>query len=109
MSTFSQYNETVSFNDALLVRNISEIFSKITTSIDSNNSLVIDISEHAEADLSFIQLIESARRQAKAQNKSITLSSPAKGHVLKVLERAGFLDAFNPDDAKFWLHKEVTP
>ncbi|CDM59136.1 MULTISPECIES: hypothetical protein [Rhizobium] len=75
----------------------------------SPNSIVIDIPEHAEADLSFIQLIESARRQAKAQSKSITHSSPAKGNVLKVLERAGFLDAFNSDDAKFWLHKEVTP
>ncbi|WP_081499126.1 STAS domain-containing protein [Rhizobium sp. CF122] len=91
------------------MRNISNIFSKITASIYSNNSVVIDIPEHAEADLSFIQLIESARRHAKAQNKSITLSSLAKGRVLKVLERAGFLDAFNPDDAKFWLHKEVTP
>ncbi|MDP9809932.1 hypothetical protein J2W42_002791 [Rhizobium tibeticum] len=56
------------------------------------------LAEHAEADLSFIQLIESTRRQAKAQRKSITLSLPAKGNVLKVLERAGFLDAFNSDD-----------
>lgn len=82
---------------------------KITGGINSNNSIVIDIPEHAEADLSFIQLIVSARRQAKAQNKSITLSSPAEGHVLKVLERAGLLDAFNSDDTEFWLHKEVTP
>ena len=109
MSTHGQYNGPVSLPDSLIIRNISDLHSKITAAIGSNDPIVIDIPEYAEADLSFIQLIESARRQAKAQSKSITLSSPAKGHVLKVLERAGFLDAFNPDDAKFWLNKEVTP
>lgn len=109
MSVNGQYTESISLSDSLIIRNISALYSSISSEIDSNNAIIIDIPEHAEADLSFIQLIESARRHAKAQGKSIALSSPATGQILKVLERAGFIEAFNPDDAKFWLHKEVTP
>lgn len=109
MSVSGQYRESVSLPDSLLIRNIRDLHSSIIAGIDSNSAVIIDIPEHADADLSFIQLMESARRHAKAQGKSIALSSPATGQILKVLERAGFIEAFNPDDAKFWLHKEVTP
>lgn len=85
-----------------------DIYSSISDAIQNKDGLVIEISERAEADLSFIQLIEAARRQAKKHGKPIALASAASGHLLKVLDRAGFLAAFNPDDAKFWLHKEVT-
>jgi hypothetical protein len=102
-----QYCESISVPDVLSIRNVSEIHANIIDALKSNSSIVIEISESAEADMSFIQLIESARRQAKALNKSIALSSPARGRVLKVLERAGFIEAFDRDDANFWLHKEV--
>jgi hypothetical protein len=101
------YCESISVPDVLSIRNVSEIHANIIDAFKSNSSIVIEISESAEADMSFIQLIESARRQAKALNKSIALSSPAQGRVLKVLERAGFIEAFDRDDANFWLHKEV--
>jgi hypothetical protein len=58
---------------------------------------------------SFIQLVESARRHAKTPRRSISLASAAKGSVLKILELAGFVEAFDGDDTKLWLHKEVTP
>jgi hypothetical protein len=102
-----QYCEFISVPNVLSIRNVSEIHAKIIDVIQNNSSIVIEIPESAEADMSFIQLIESARRRAKALNKSIALSSPAQGRVLKVLERAGFIEAFDRDDANFWLHKEV--
>ena len=102
-----QYCESISVPDILSIRNVSEIHAKLIDGLQGNNSIIIEISESAEADMSFIQLIESARRQAKALNKSIALSSPAQGRLLKVLERAGFLEAFDQEDANFWLHKEV--
>jgi MFS superfamily sulfate permease-like transporter len=91
------------------IRNISDISSKITALFKNNNSVVLDIPERAEADLSFVQLIEAVRRHAEANEKTLALAAPANGHVLKVLERAGFLEAFNGEDTKFWLHEEVKP
>ncbi|MDM9620222.1 STAS domain-containing protein [Rhizobium sp. S96] len=108
MSASGQYIDSISLPDVLSIRNVSDLKQRITESFSSNNSVILDIPENAEADLSFIQLVESARRQAKAANKTLALGVPAKGHVLKVLERAGFIEAFNGDDTKFWLHKEVT-
>jgi hypothetical protein len=76
---------------------------------ENNGSIVLEIPEKAEADLSFVQLVEAARRHAKANEKAIALAAPANGHILRVLERAGFLEAFNDEDTKFWLHEEVKP
>ena len=109
MSASGQYRQHISLPDILSIRNISELNQKITESFQSNYSVFLDIGENAEADLSFVQLVESARRFAKASGKTIALASPAGGHVLKVLERAGFVEAFNREDAQFWLHKEVMP
>jgi hypothetical protein len=56
-----------------------------------------------EADLTFVQLIESARRSAMESERSIQLRHPAEGAVLQVLQRGGFLDPGDPDRAAFWL------
>ncbi|MBA5802546.1 STAS domain-containing protein [Rhizobium changzhiense] len=108
MDTQKQYYESINFPDVLTIRNMSELYSKITDEFHSNDTITINIPEGAEADLSFVQLIESSRRQAKAKGKTFKLSSPASGSVLKVLERAGFIESFDREDANFWLHKEVT-
>lgn len=108
MDTHEEYCESITLPDVLSIRNVSELYSKITDEFHSRDTIIINIPEGAEADLSFVQLIESSRRQAKAKGKTFKLSSPAGGSVLKVLERAGFIESFDRDDAKFWLHKEVT-
>ncbi|MBY5314588.1 hypothetical protein GR210_14415 [Rhizobium leguminosarum] len=108
MDTQKQYYESINLPDVLSIRNVSELYSKFTDEFHSNEAIIISIPEGAEADLSFVQLIESSRRQAKAKGKTFKLSSPASGSVLKVLERAGFIESFDHEDAKFWLHKEVT-
>ncbi|MGZ2485243.1 MFS superfamily sulfate permease-like transporter [Rhizobium pisi] len=108
MDTPKQYCESINLPDALSIRHASELYSKLTDEFQSRDTIIISIPEGAEADLSFVQLIESSRRQAKAKGKTFKLSSPANGSVLKVLERAGFIELFDQEDAKFWLHKEVT-
>ncbi|MBB3646846.1 hypothetical protein FHX14_003045 [Rhizobium sp. BK619] len=107
MDTPKQYYESINLPDVLSIRSASELYSKFIDEFDSNDTIVVSISESAEADLSFIQLIESARRQAKADGKTFKLSMPARGSVLKVLERAGFIESFDEEDENFWLHKEV--
>ncbi|QND16635.1 hypothetical protein HB775_01230 [Rhizobium leguminosarum bv. trifolii] len=108
MDTQNQYCESINLPDVLSIRNVSELYSKFTDEFHGNDTIIISIPEGAEADLSFVQLIESSRRQAKTKGKTFKLSSPASGSVLKVLERAGFIESFDHEDAKFWLHKEVT-
>jgi hypothetical protein len=108
LDTQKQYYESISFPDVLSIRNVSELHTNISNVFRERNEIVFEIPVGAEVDLSFVQLVESARRQAKADGKSLTLSSPVGERVLKVLERSGLLEAFTAEDAKFWLHKEVT-
>ncbi|MFL5019879.1 MAG: STAS domain-containing protein [Rhizobium sp.] len=108
MDTQKQYYESINLPDVLSIRNVSELYSKINDEFHNRDTIIISIPDGAEADLSFIQLIESSRRQAKAKGKTFKLSSPASDSVLKVLERAGFIESFDHEDANFWLHKEVT-
>ncbi|UVD56050.1 STAS domain-containing protein [Rhizobium sp. Pop5] len=108
MDAPKQYYESINLPDVLGIRHASELYSKLSDEFHSRDTIIISIPEGAEADLSFVQLIESTRRQAKAKGKTFKLSSPASGSVLKVLERAGFINSFDQEDEKFWLHKEVT-
>jgi hypothetical protein len=102
-----KYSESISLPKNLTIRNISDLHQRMTLSFRNTRDLVLDIPADAEADLSFVQLVESARAEAKAQGGSIALSSPATGPVLNVLQRGGFIDAFTAEDAQFWLHHEV--
>ncbi|WSH64303.1 STAS domain-containing protein [Rhizobium ruizarguesonis] len=108
MDTQKQYYESINLPDVLRIRNVSELYSKFNDEFHSRDTIIVSIPEGVEADLSFVQLIESSRRQAKAKGKTFELYLPASGSVLKVLERAGFIESFDREDAKFWLHKEVT-
>jgi hypothetical protein len=102
-----QYCESISLPNVLGIRNISDIHKNIVAQFQDNKSVVLVIPPDAEADLSFVQLLESARIHAKSSGKSLRLSSPANGSVLKVLQRGGFIDTFSSEDAQFWLHQEV--
>ncbi|NEJ70426.1 hypothetical protein GR197_07710 [Rhizobium phaseoli] len=108
MDTPKQYYESINLPEVLSIRTVSELHSKLTGEFHGRDTIIISIPEGAEADLSFVQLIESSRRQAKSKGKTFKLSSPASGSVLKVLERAGFIESFDQEDENFWLHKEVT-
>ncbi|PDT31715.1 hypothetical protein CO660_02960 [Rhizobium sp. L9] len=108
MDTQSQYCESITLPDVLNIRHAAELHTKINGAFRSKDTILFRIPADAEADLSFIQLMEAARRQAKAAGKTVNLSSPASGSVLNVLERSGFIESFDHEDLKFWLHKEVT-
>ncbi len=109
MSKNEQYSGDLSLPDVLSIRGILSIHSNIFSVLQNNDRIILDIPENAEADLSSVQLIEAARRYAYANDKTISLASPASGQILKVLQRAGFVEAFDSEDTKFWLHEEVNP
>lgn len=75
------------------------------TALSGTKPVVIDFAGEPEVDLSFIQLVESARLYAAAHGKALTLAQPASGSLLDVLERAGFIETASHEDALFWLHK----
>ncbi len=66
--------------------------------------VVVDIDGVTEADLTFIQLLEAARRSAAEADRDLTLAQPAGPAVQEILQRGGFLDA-DPARATFWLQE----
>ncbi|GEO85536.1 MULTISPECIES: STAS domain-containing protein [Alphaproteobacteria] len=87
------------------IRNISNIHSEISSALSSSPALTLDLADVPDVDLSFVQLLESARLQASLEGKQLTLSQPASGTLLDVLRRAGVIETASPEDAQFWLHK----
>ena len=99
--------QPVTLPDKLNIKNIINVYEMLHQNIKSGKSILISIPDGAEADLSFIQLIESARIQAKSSGTHVLMSKPAEGSVLSVLKRGGFSETFSPEDKKFWLHEEA--
>jgi len=65
--------------------------------------VTVDVQDLTETDLTFVQLLESARRKASENGGRLSLNTPAAGSLLEVLQRGGFLDDETSDRAKFWL------
>ena len=107
LTVVASFQDTIHLPITLAIKNISEISKNIQQHILNNSAVVIYIPADAEADLSFVQLIEAARMDARAAGKSLRLAAPATGSVLKVLQRGGFIDEPSADAAQFWLHQEV--
>jgi len=107
LSADTEYNCVVQLPSALMIKNISEVHSEISLRMAEGSDLTLDIPSDAEVDLSFVQLVEAARMDARAAGKTLHLAQPATGSVLKVLKRGGFIDSQSAEDAAFWLHSEV--
>jgi len=85
------------------VANICEARDSICAGFLRGKILILDVDAVAETDLTFIQLIESARRKASEAGCTFKLRHPAAGAIREVLQRGGFLDDGNSDRAGFWL------
>lgn len=66
--------------------------------------LTLDLTDVAAPDLSLLQLVESARAQARLGGGSVHLSAPASDALAALLDRAGFMGAMTPEDIDFWFH-----
>ena len=95
---------TISFAGEVTISNIGAARDDLDTALREDGPVFVDIAAVEETDLTFIQLIESARRKAAATGRDFRLRYPAGGAVLEVLRRGGFLDADETSErAKFWL------
>jgi hypothetical protein len=94
----------ISFVGDVTISNIGAAHDELGAALRLDDAVVVDIGSVDETDLTFIQLIESARRKAaETQASDFTLRHPAGGAVLEVLRRGGFLDDETSERATFWL------
>ena len=90
----------------LTIKSIVAVQELVWDFLKTNSTTVLDIDAAAQVDLSFVQLVTAARKQAEARAGRILLARPATGDLYDVLKRGGFLDERTPDAAQFWLHQE---
>jgi ABC-type transporter Mla MlaB component len=70
-------------------------------------TLLVDITDEHDADLTLAQLLLSAKRTAERAQIAFRLQRPAVGSLLAVLTRGGLIGVGSPDN-EFWLHEGVT-
>lgn len=100
----------VPFDGALTVRNAEQIHARLLESLRDNATVAIDCAGATDVDLSFVQLVLSARNSATASGKSLSLVSPATDALSETLRRAGLLGvagASERADQLFWFHREA--
>jgi hypothetical protein len=91
------------FSGQLTISGVCEARDSIAAGLARGRTVILDVDAIAETDLTFIQLIESARRKAGEAGRALRLRRPAEGAILEVLQRGGFLDDGASDRARFWL------
>jgi hypothetical protein len=87
----------------LTLKSAPEIYARLGKALQSHAAVTAAVAPDAAVDISFVQLIESARRTAKAAEKVLALAAPAAGSLLDVLRRGGFLADNDPARRDFWM------
>ncbi len=93
----------ISFVGDLTVSNIIEAHQALGAALRQDGAVVVDIDGVDEVDLTFVQMLEAARRKAAETGRDLALRNAAGGSVLEVLRRGGFLDNETSERAQFWL------
>jgi ABC-type transporter Mla MlaB component len=86
---------------------VTPFAAELAAQLAQNDAVELDVTEVADADVSFLQLICAARHQAERDGKALRLTRPASGPVAALLERAGFLTDIAPADQMFWFHGDL--
>lgn len=85
---------------SVTVRTVADFRAALDVALGSDGELTLDIGNLTDADLSFVQLVEAARRTPRA----LRLAQPATGAVAALLDRAGFVADADPATIDFWFH-----
>ena len=101
MSSASAECTTIDFVGELTIRNISEAHRDLASALSASPAVQAQVAADAAVDLTFVQLLQSARRTARETGVAFALTAPAEGPLRETLERGGFLAA--AEDREFWL------
>ncbi|WP_304163841.1 STAS domain-containing protein [Phenylobacterium aquaticum] len=85
----------------LNIRAITEVHAQLREALKSDAPVVVTVPLDATTDLTFVQLMEAARRSSAERGGALSLSRPADGGLLETLRRGGFLEA--AESRQFWL------
>jgi len=92
---------TIEFVGELTIRSAVESRERLLAALDGASTVWANISPDTVIDLTFVQLIEAARRTAREAGGEFRLSEPAAGQLRETLARGGFLAT--SQDREFWL------
>jgi hypothetical protein len=93
---------TVEFVGELTIKAIAAAHQRLVDAFgEASGPVTADVADDASVDLTFVQLVESARRTAREAGLTFSLLRPAAGQLRETLERGGFLAT--ADDQEFWL------
>lgn len=98
---------TLVLNDDACLKTVGDIADRLRDAASEHDSICLDLATAGNMDLSILQLIESARRNAAEGGAVVTLAQPASPALAALLDRAGFLAAASPADITFWFHGEL--
>lgn len=93
------------FDGVATVRTIEDLHSKLLEMMQQHAIIEIDCAGVSEVDLSFIQLLLSARKSARENGKSFGLAHPASGALHDALTSGGFMvavEGIRNEDMAFW-------
>lgn len=85
----------ISMEGHLNVSNISGIQKKLDKIVKKNNSILLDISNVEDADLTFIQLLVGFRQNCQSSNIELKINLDLSPESLELFRRAGFSNTFN--------------
>ncbi|TAJ72585.1 MAG: STAS domain-containing protein [Phenylobacterium sp.] len=97
----------MAFSGPATIPHVADAWTRLSAAIAGGGDLIVDVSEISGADLSFVQLLESARASCARQGGTVRLAQPAEGALRDVLERGGFLDGADAERLQFWTHAGV--
>lgn len=95
------------FDTDLTIRHAAPIKQALADGLRAQPVLQLSLNPDAAVDLSFLQLVASARAHAKMAGGELSFAEPAGPKLRDVLGRAGFIEGAPAEDLKFWLHSET--
>lgn len=83
----------VAMTGALTIRNAEHLHARLLQAVRDQRNVILDCSKASEIDLSFIQLLLSARKSAAAAGKTLSIVHPPAELLADTLRRAGIADS----------------
>lgn len=96
----------VGYDSDLTIRHATELMKQISGGLREGSGLSLSVNPDAAVDLSFIQLVTSARHHVSDAGGELTLSTPAGPKLREILQRGGFVEDAPAEDLQFWFHSE---
>lgn len=90
------------------LRSAQDIAGQLKAALADHRTISVATSDIASADITTVQLLLAAHRQAAAAGKSLTLAAPPQGALRELLIEIGVLDGTGTSatsDADFWIHE----